>query len=383
MRRLQPIAACLFLLSVLWTGHPAHAHDPGLSFAEIRIGATETVATLAFARRELEPLAVIDGNGDGTVSGPEFAAARLRLEDLAPLLLSIRAGTRDLPPEITSIEIDDSDAIRFVLRYDAITDGPLRLEAPVIARLARGHRQYLSVRTADDRLVVDRILDARAATVTIPLPNTGTAHENSPHQLVTFVREGVRHIWIGFDHVLFLITLLLPVVLRRRSGIWEGVDRLGTALRRVALVVTAFTIAHSISLSLAVLGVVDLPPRFTESIIAASVVIAALNNLWPIVSRQLWAVAFAFGLVHGLGFAGALTDLGLPEGSETMALIGFNLGVELGQLVIVVALLPFLYALRRTVLYQRGAVQLGSLSIAIVAGMWLVERAFGLAILPI
>ena len=377
------IAALLLLMPLVSIGHEARGHDPGLSFAEIRIGKTDALAALAFARRELEPLVAMDADGDGAVSSAEFAAARPRLEDLAPALLTLRAGARVLPPVVVSIDIDDSDAIRFALRYDTGTADALQLGAPVIARLARGHRQYLSVRTADGRPIVDRILDARAATVTIAGPDSGEAHPNVLHQLGLFLREGVWHIWIGFDHVLFLITLLLPAVLRRRADAWEGVDGFGAAMRQVVLVVTAFTIAHSVTLSLAVLGLVDLPSRLTESIIAASVIVAALNNLWPVVSRRLWAVAFAFGLVHGLGFVGALTDLGLPDGAEAIALIGFNAGVELGQLAIVAAILPAIYALRGMALYRLGAVQLGSASIALVAALWLAERAFDLSILPI
>ncbi len=143
-------------------------------------------------------------------------------------------------------------------------------------------------------------------------------------------------------------------------------------------VVTAFTLAHSITLSLAALGVVVLPSRLVESAIALSVVLAALNNLWPVVYRKRWLIAFCFGLIHGFGFASVLADLGLPQESLLIALVAFNLGVEAGQLAIVGVFLPVAYALRRTAFYQRGVFLLGSAAIALVALLWLVQRAFNL-----
>src|SRR6185295_8893739 len=110
--------------------------------------------------------------------------------------------------------------------------------------------------------------------------------------------------------------------------------------------------------------------------IAASVVLAALNNLRPVVYRGRWLIAFFFGLIHGVGFASVLADLGLPQDSLLIALVAFNLGVELGQLAIVAAFLPAAYAMRGTAFYRRGVLLVGSAAIVLVAGMWFVERAF-------
>ena len=201
-------------------------------------------------------------------------------------------------------------------------------------------------------------------------------------QLLDYGREGVWHIWVGFDHILFLLSLLLPAV-----GVWAGsrwlpVERFGQAFWDVLRIVTAFTVAHSITLSLAALGFVSLPSRLVESCIAASVVLAALNNVWPVFHERRWMVAFAFGLIHGFGFASVLADLGLPQGALALALLGFNLGVEVGQLAIVAAFLPTAYLLRRSLFYRRAVLLGGSLLIAAVAAAWLVERAFELKLLP-
>jgi hypothetical protein len=145
-------------------------------------------------------------------------------------------------------------------------------------------------------------------------------------------------------------------------------------------IVTAFTIAHSITLSLAVLGFITLPSRLIETTIAASVVIAALNNLYPLIEKRLWIVAFVFGLVHGLGFASVLTDLALPRSALAVSLVSFNLGVEAGQLMIVSIFLPLAYLVRRSWLYPRLVLGAGSMSIAAVASVWLIERSLNVSI---
>ena len=128
------------------------------------------------------------------------------------------------------------------------------------------------------------------------------------------------------------------------------------------------------------MGVVELPSRWVESAIAASIVLAGANNLYPLVSHRLWGVAFAFGLVHGLGFASVLIGL-LPPGAPLLtALAGFNLGVEAGQLVLVAAVLLLAFAMRRTWIYRRVVLQAGSLAIAGVAALWLLQRSFGIGI---
>src|SRR5262249_20126574 len=161
--------------------------------------------------------------------------------------------------------------------------------------------------------------------------------------------------WTGFDHILFLLSLLLPSVLVRQRSAWQPVSGLRPAFAEVFKVVTAFTLAHSITLSLATFGVLTPPSRWVESAIAASVLVAALGNLFAFPSRQRWAIAFAFGLIHGFGFAAVLSDLGLPHQVLLLGLLGFNLGVEAGQMLIVAAFLPIAFSLRGTWVYRRLA----------------------------
>lgn len=194
-------------------------------------------------------------------------------------------------------------------------------------------------------------------------------------QFGDYWREGVWHIWIGFDHILFLLALLLPAVLWREAGRWWRTDSFRAALLNVTGIVTAFTVAHSLTLSIAVLGWVSLPARWVESAIAATVILAALNNLYPLVQGRRWLLAFGLGLIHGFGFASVLHELGLPGDTLALALAGFNLGVESGQLLIVAAFLPLAFLLRGSWYYQRLALQGGSLAVAAVALVWLLERS--------
>jgi hypothetical protein len=161
---------------------------------------------------------------------------------------------------------------------------------------------------------------------------------------------------------------------------WAQVERFMPAFWDVFRVVTAFTVAHSITLSLAALAIISLPTRLTETAIAFSVLLAALNNIWPVVHGRRWLVAFGFGLIHGFGFASVLTDLGLPQGALLLALVGFNLGVEAGQLLIVAVLVPLAYAVRRSGFYRRVIFVPGSAVIAAVALGWMIERGFDLKI---
>ena len=198
---------------------------------------------------------------------------------------------------------------------------------------------------------------------------------------LTFVGEGLWHIWMGFDHILFLVALLLPAVLRREANRWMGVERFRSAFMNVFKIVTAFTVAHSITLSLSALGMVQLPTRLVEPIIAASVALAASNNLWPWFRSKGWLVAFSFGLIHGFGFANVLIELQLVGGVLALALVGFNVGVELGQLAIVVVFLPLAFGLKQSWFYQTLTLKVGSMLIVLIALTWMIERLFGLQLM--
>lgn len=200
-----------------------------------------------------------------------------------------------------------------------------------------------------------------------------------------FVWQGVLHIWVGIDHVLFLLALLLTAVVERRpeplageSG-WRPVADFRTALWNVVKIVTLFTVAHSITLSLAALDFVRLPGRLVESVIALSILLVAVNNVVPKVRERHWLVILVFGLFHGLGFASVMGELPFRMGNMVQVVLAFNVGVELGQVAIVAVGFPLLFAARKSAAYRPAILIGGSMAIGVIAGWWFVTRALGVA----
>ncbi len=215
------------------------------------------------------------------------------------------------------------------------------------------------------------------------------------------VKSGTHHIYIGLDHILFLLALLLPAVVRRDTGdgleipgsgtsnnffpgflkpyasAWQPVDGFKTAFIYVIKIVTFFTIAHTITLSLAALEIIKLPSALVESVIALSIALAAFHNIYPLLSHgKEWIIAFVFGLFHGFGFASVLGDIGLSGDYMVLSLLGFNLGVEVGQIMIVCIIFPVLFLMRKTIVY-RPVLVYGSMFLILVALSWFFDRSLG------
>ena len=190
----------------------------------------------------------------------------------------------------------------------------------------------------------------------------------------TFVWQGMWHVWIGYDHLAFLVLLLLPAVLRGTVSGWQGTLDFRATATDLVRIVTAFTLAHSLTLTLAATGTVRLPVRPIEIAIAASIVIAGVLNLFPRAARARLALAFGFGLVHGFGFANALAELGTNGLRLVPTLAGFNVGVELAQLALVVLVLPLLFGARNSTFYARRFMPAASLVAAMAGAAWLAAR---------
>lgn len=198
---------------------------------------------------------------------------------------------------------------------------------------------------------------------------------------------GVWHIWIGLDHILFIVALILPAVVRRReeedevvgtnnySSVWQPVPKFRPAFLYIIKIITFFTIAHSITLALASLGIVNLSSRFVESVIAISIALAAYHNIQPIFRGKEWIIAFAFGLFHGFGFASVLGEKGISGDYLVPSLLGFNLGVEIGQVLIICLVFPILFLIRKNRIYPK-IITYGSMLLIFIALYWAVERAF-------
>lgn len=348
----------------------AQAHKPSDSYLALEAQGGALRGQWDIALRDLEHALGLDADGDGAITWGELRAKHAEVAAYALARLSLRGC--NLTPRAQLVD-HHTDGAYAVLEFDvdcgASLPETMELEYRLFADLDPTHRGLLRAKLGAQTMTA--VLGPDQARLELR-----AAGRSRWAQFLDYGREGVWHIGIGIDHVLFLLSLLLPAVLALSARGWEPAARFGPVFWDVFKVVTAFTLAHSITLSLAALAVIELPSRLVESAIALSVVLAALNNLWPLVDRGRWLVAFGFGLVHGFGFASVLTDLGLPKDALLVALVGFNLGVEAGQLLIVGAFLPLAYATRRTWLYRRMVVAGGSAVIALVAALWVVERVF-------
>ena len=367
-------ALCLSLLPAV-----ALAHKPSDSYLQlsVRDGDPVVAGQWDIALRDLDLALDLDADRVGTITWGELRARGGDIAAYAFARLGLAAEGIACPIAPGELLVDDhSDGAYAVLRFSARcprVPGYLSVDYRLLFDLDASHRGLLR-------------LDAGGGSQSAVLsPERGRQEFDvaAPSRLATFMQfagDGMHHIWIGYDHMLFLISLLLPAVLVRRERAWQPVASLRAALLGVLAVVTAFTVSHSITLTLAALDVVSIPSRFVESAIALSVLLASLNNIAPVVTRRGWLLAFAFGLVHGFGFASVLGDLGLPRDSLALALAGFNIGVEIGQLAVVLAVVPLIFVLRSARFYRPGILVGGSSAIAAVAGVWFVGRALGLGL---
>jgi hypothetical protein len=366
----------LIVLLPLWIV-PAQAHKPSDSYLALSLAGDRLSGQWDIALRDLDYAIGLDTDGNGEITWGEVKAKHKEIAAYALARLVIAADGVSCPVTVQEHLIDNhSDGAYAVLRFAAqcaAVPRVLTVRYTLLFDLDPQHRGLLRFEDGGRTLT----------TVFSPDRNAWNFQGHSPaltRQVLEYFETGVWHIWTGFDHILFLCALLLPAVLEHRGGRWQAVATFRQAFFEVLGIVTAFTIAHSITLSLAVLGFITLPSRLIESAIAASVVVAALNNLYPLIEKRLWVVAFVFGLVHGLGFANVLTDLGLPSPALAVSLVSFNLGVEAGQAAIVAAFLPLAYLSRRSWLYPRVVLGFGSCCIAAAASVWLVERSLDLSI---
>ena len=369
---------CIALALALAGLAPAHAHKPSDSYLALTVAEDKISGQWDVALRDLDFAIGLDADGNGEITWGEVRAKHAEIAAYALARLAVRSDGAPCTIESGAQLIDDhTDGAYTVL--------PLTLRCPKApAQLAIDYTLFADLDPQHRGLLNLQALGLTRAAVLGPQAQTQTFELKSVSrwsQFIDYGREGVWHIWIGFDHILFLLALLLPAVLIWRGARWQPVETFREAFVGVFKIVTAFTVAHSITLSLATLGFVSLPSRWVESAIAASVVLAALNNVWPVFHGRRWTVAFAFGLIHGFGFASVLADLGLPREALALALVGFNLGVEAGQLAIVAVFLPLAFALRRSAFYRRAVMIGGSLLIATLAGIWLVERVFEVKLL--
>ena len=346
------------LLVLLGLCAPARAHDPGMTVATVIAEEHETLVELSVKGSDLERAAGVDLLDPGGRVDPErLASAAAAVQAHLRTTAAIKADSAVCPLEVVELMAVE-DGILAVLKAPCGTaEAGLWYSSRLLHATNPATIQHVVLLKGDDAIPAALTRERNSLEIQAPLPLTEVA--------ARYLASGAEHILVGYDHVAFLLALLLWA-----RNLWS-----------VVKVVTAFTLSHSITLSLAALDLVSLPGGLVEPLIAASVVAVALENFFDRRIERRWRVAFFLGFIHGFGFAGALRDVGLPQDALLIALGFFNIGVEIGQVAIVALVVPLLLGIDRlgarvpamparrpTLVYGVSAV------IAGLGGYWFIER---------
>ena len=364
-----------FFLAGFLTLVPASslAHKPSDSYLNINASGKRLTAEWEIGLRDLEILIGLDSDQDGEITWRELKDHRLAISAHALSRLEITADGSTCGLEVSDLRVTrHSDGSYAALNLISSCPGnadPLRVHYSLLFDRDPTHRGL--VLFSDSGKTETYILKPSVPSVTL---RTQASSIWAPFG--AYLREGVWHILVGFDHLLFLLLVLLPTVLIRHRGRWHPADRFRPVMLGVLKIVTAFTLAHSSTLWLSVMGYVVLPGRLVETTIALSVLITALHNLYPVTPVSGAKIAFIFGLLHGFGFANVLFDLGLSSVALGVSLLGFNLGIEFVQIVIVAMFLPVAFSARHTLFYRSVVFRLGSVMTGLIAAFWMVQRLF-------
>jgi hypothetical protein len=361
--RVRPLLLCAFVLCGD-AADVAFAHNGSSKFIELRPREDVLVATVDVDVIDVAMELDLDPDADATfVTG----APREALSAWLVRTISIEVATTRCPVRLSDATLTTRNHVRYVratLEY-ACPDGgePVLRDEAVFGDDAQ-HESYVDFGAG-------RVEVLRRGRQQIPLA-LETAAPDRLRQIGVFLVEGVLHLALGYDHLLFLLTLLLVSgEVARREGMKKS-------LRSVVMIVTAFTLGHSVTLIAAALDIVQLPVRWVEAAIALSIaLVAVLNVTRPSAGRSRIAIAGLFGLIHGFGFSNVLRELSLPTGDRVLGLLAFNVGIELGQLAFVVLVMgPLAWAASHD-WYRRAVIHGGSTAIAAVGMFWFIERIVG------
>jgi hydrogenase/urease accessory protein HupE len=345
----------------------ARAHEPGLSSALLSWKVDHVELALTFAVADMDNLFALDNDGDGKVSQLEFSYSKARLAATPSNAVEVTVDGQKLSPDAPSVRMDDQNNVEFLIRYAAGGGTNLIYRCAILHQLPRAHRQIATLKDRNGNVIAERLLKADSDTLSFPpTESLASAGESAPKQTFTgFLTLGIEHILTGYDHLLFLFALLLVT-----RQFWAALK-----------IVTCFTIAHSITLAIATFDLFSISPRIVEPLIAATIIYVAVENIWlrreP---KARWLLTFGFGLIHGFGFAGVLRELGVGRDGSSIAvpLFSFNLGVELGQIVVAAIILPFIWRFSKNPAFLSRWVPALSVLIALVGGFWFFHRVFGL-----
>ncbi len=350
-RVLLPFLVTLLVLSL---ARVASAHQVDLSQGTYRVEGATVHASLVFAEAALATaMPDLDADHDGRLSQAELDADHDVLGRELVDGVHVRAAGKACEGALRDAKLGQGDAV--TVDADYACDGPaggLSFDFAFVSRFPAGHRHLATITGADGK---DHTF---LATLGNHVATAGNVTASA--SFLGMIRTGVLHILTGYDHLAFLFGVLL----------------LGGRLRDLVATITAFTIAHSISLGVAVLGIFSVRSGIVEPLIALSIVYVGVEDVFDLAPDRRWRITFPFGLVHGFGFAGGLVDLHLPRPQIPAALFAFNSGVEIGQLLVVAAMLPLIYRARKNAWARTTGTKIASLALVIAGMAWFFQRVF-------
>jgi hydrogenase/urease accessory protein HupE len=356
-------AALAFLLVIL-AASPARAHEVGLSRGEYAAAGASVTAQLTFARRDVLTLvAGLDADHDGTLTAAEIAESRDAINGALVGRIKVRGDGAACPGALDDAKLAEEDGVTLRATYRCPANvGSVEIEIGLLEDLPFGHRHLAHFAGASGPS--DAVLFQRNRSFSFQ-STPGQASSEPPKASyrgkLSFFPMGVEHILTGYDHLVFLLGLVI----------------VGGRLRSLLMVVTAFTLAHSITLALAALGVWAPSPRIVEPAIALSIAYVGVENFFVKNAEKRWRITFPFGLIHGFGFAGALQEVAMPRADVPYALVLFNVGVEAGQLAVLALVLPLIYLARKQAWFRDQGVKVVSGAIVVAGVVWFVSRVFG------
>ena len=355
-RRLGVLTLAAIGLAALAPERAAFAHAVGVSSGEYRLLGNVLHGDIGMAARELARwLPTIDTDHDGSIDAEELTAGRAAVARAVVDGVTVSADAKACPGTLVGAwALEAEGGVAFQVRYQC-PEVPERVTMafPLLDGLASGHRHMARLFRAGKAQVM--VLDRSHAAWDL---DDGAAPAAAWSTAWSMVKLGVEHILTGYDHLIFLLGLII----------------VGGSLRSLVAVVSAFTLAHSITLALAATGVLAPSPRFVEPAIALSIAYVGIENLFVKDASRRWRITFPFGLIHGFGFAGALREIGLPHAQVPVALVSFNLGVELGQLGVLAIALPVVMWARRAPQFGERGVRAVSSTIALAGLVLFVVR---------
>lgn len=377
---LKWLLASLFLVSLSVGKLYAHGLDQSYIFLLVNDGQVSGRIEVTIA--DINKALSLDLNTDQSVNRGDIETHITEIKGYLKKKISVtpkggEAGLNLGDYELSSLPLAQYLVVHFTVTDDIVMPEYIDFDFQVLFDKNPDHRGFLVVEnnwktgTFNNEAVVSSIFSPGNTSQRLDFSSSTLLHG-----FWAMVKLGVHHIWIGIDHILFLLALLLPSVVFRREKTWIAAEEFRTPLIYVVKIVSLFTIAHTITLSIATLTEISLSSRIVESIIAISIAVAALDILYPIFKSRIWLIVFAFGLFHGFGFASVLSEIGIPSNYMTHSLLAFNIGVELGQIAIVCVIFPILYLIRHGWFYHKLVLQYGALALITISLYWFIERGF-------